>query len=74
MRTSRRSGQTAILSLMIVLVATPRTEFSAPYLPGNPPRTRPTGRCEGCGGVFVEDTDGDGWHCQGCGDPAPETS
>jgi hypothetical protein len=66
---SRRGCRAAILTLMALLAASPRTEMPPPYLPGNSKRTGSSEKCA-CGGVFVNDKNG--IHCQDCGDPPPE--
>jgi hypothetical protein len=64
-----RGWWAAILPLMVLLAASPRTEMPPPYLPGDSGRTGSSEKCD-CGGVFVKDKTG--IHCQKCGDPLPE--
>jgi len=69
---NRRSGHTAILPLMVLLAAVPRTEMPPPYLPGEPRRPSSSKKCQ-CGGVFVKVKGKVGKHCQRCGAPPPKT-
>jgi len=66
----RRSGHGAVLSLMVLLASTPRTEQPNPYQAGVDPQTGPSKKCK-CGGVIVYAPDGA--YCLDCGDPPPDT-
>ena len=67
---AKRSGHWAILSLMVMLASTPRTEMPPPRLPGADSLTAPSGTCS-CGGEFEDAGDGI-LFCQKCGDPPPD--
>jgi hypothetical protein len=77
----RYRSQRAVLSLMVLLASTLRTELPPPYLPGKDsldddvlPDEEPRGAqpsvCQIDGGTFIDA--GEGLFCKKCGCPPPE--